>query len=55
MVIVHAMLDFPLQIASLQWLFVAYLALGWSDYYGHQNGGRREAEIAQESNQAGLA
>ena len=47
MVIVHAMLDFPLQIASLQWLFVAYLALGWSDYYGHQNGERREAEGAQ--------
>jgi hypothetical protein len=55
MVIVHAMLDFPLQIASLQWLFVAYLALGWSDYHGHQNWERREAEGSQESNQAGLA
>lgn len=41
MVLFHAMWDFPLQIASLQWLFVAYLALGWSDYHGQRAEDRR--------------
>ncbi len=30
LVLLHAMADFPLQIPSLQWLFVFYVALGWS-------------------------
>jgi O-antigen ligase len=44
LVLFHAMWDFPLQIPSLQWLFVAYLALGWSDHHGHRTVERREAE-----------
>lgn len=38
LVLVHALADFPLQIPSLQLLFVFYLALGWSEpqhHHGH--------------------
>ena len=35
LVLVHALVDFPLQIPAVQWLVVFYLALGWSDPHGH--------------------
>lgn len=41
LVLVHALADFPLQIPSLQLLFVFYLALGWSEphhHHGHHHG-----------------
>lgn len=42
LVLVHALVDFPLQIPSLQWLFVFYLALGWSEPHHHHDHGHRE-------------
>lgn len=41
LVLVHALVDFPLQIPALQWLVVFYLALGWSDPHGHGSGNGR--------------
>ncbi|MBL9156013.1 MAG: O-antigen ligase family protein [Verrucomicrobiales bacterium] len=42
LVLLHAVADFPLQIPSLQWLFVFYLALGWSRPHVHHGHGHHE-------------